>query len=170
MIKVALTPVRGPVLPSPSPVPSWRLSDLHYGGSVGRSADDAPVPVVRPCIERLPDGRGCPEYAYDGPRCPEHTREAMRDGTRSPGTTPAWSRARKLALERAGYRCERCGKTDAESRAEGRGGLHVHHVDGRGVRAQEHDQVLLEVRCPNRLESILATQRGVATGTTPRSS
>jgi RNA-directed DNA polymerase len=47
------------------------------------------VPVVRPCIERRPDGLGCPEYAFDGPRCPEHTRQAARDGTRSPGTTPA---------------------------------------------------------------------------------
>jgi DNA-directed RNA polymerase subunit RPC12/RpoP len=103
----------------------------------------------RPCIERLPDGRGCPEYAIPGKsRCEAHQREAMKKRDLSPGTTPEWRRARKLALERTGYRCERCGKTDAESRAEGKGGLHVHHADNRGVRAQEHDQALLEVRCP----------------------
>ena len=37
--------------------------------------------------------------------------------------------------------------TETESRAGGLGGLHVHHVDGRGVRAKVHDQALLEVRC-----------------------
>jgi DNA-directed RNA polymerase subunit RPC12/RpoP len=105
--------------------------------------------IPKPCIERLSDGRGCPEYAIPGrSRREAHRREALAKRDLSPGTTPAWRKARKIALERTGYRCERCGKTDAESRAEGKGGLHVHHVDGRGVRAQEHDQALLEVRCP----------------------
>jgi DNA-directed RNA polymerase subunit RPC12/RpoP len=99
--------------------------------------------------ERLPSGVGCPEYAIPGKsRCEQHQREAMVKRDLSPGTTPAWRKARNLALERTGYRCERCGRTDAQSRAEGGGGLHVHHIDGRGVRAQEHDQALLEVRCP----------------------
>lgn len=108
------------------------------------------MPVVRPCIERMPDGRGCPRYAdpKNGHRCTEHFREAMAKRDLSPGTTPEWRRARKIALERAGYVCEKCGKTDTESRAEGEGGLHVHHIDGRGTRARVHDQALLEVRCP----------------------
>jgi DNA-directed RNA polymerase subunit RPC12/RpoP len=104
----------------------------------------------KPCIERLPGGVGCPAYAIPGKsRCEAHQREALAKRDLLPGTTPEWRQARKLALKRTGYRCERCGKTDAESRAEGKGGLHVHHVDGRGVRAQEHDQALLEVRCPS---------------------
>lgn len=104
----------------------------------------------KPCIERLPDGRGCPQYAIPGKsRCEAHQREALAKRDLSPGTAPQWRKARKLALERTGYRCERCGKTEAESRAEGKGGLHVHHVDGRGVRARAHDQALLEVRCPD---------------------
>ncbi len=107
------------------------------------------MPAVRPCIERLPSGIGCPKYAIPGKsRCEEHQREAIASRVISGGTTPAWRRARKIALERTGYTCERCGKTDADSRAAGDGGLHVHHVDGRGVRAEKHDQVLLEVRCP----------------------
>lgn len=103
----------------------------------------------RPCIERLPDGRGCPRYAEEGrPRCAEHHAQALKTGRRSPGTTAAWARARKLALSRAGKKCEKCGLTDAASRAAGLGGLHVHHVDGRGVRAASHDQALLQVLCP----------------------
>jgi DNA-directed RNA polymerase subunit RPC12/RpoP len=112
--------------------------------------DAMPRPPI-PCIERLPDGRGCPEYAIPGKsRCEEHQREAIKSGAISAGgSTPQWRRARKIALERTGYRCERCGKTDAESRAEGKRGLHVHHLDHRGARAPEHDQALLEVRCPD---------------------
>lgn len=34
------------------------------------------MPPVRPCIERLPEGKGCPLYALEGKsRCAEHERE-----------------------------------------------------------------------------------------------
>jgi 5-methylcytosine-specific restriction endonuclease McrA len=107
------------------------------------------MPVPRPCIERLPDGRGCPRYAdpANGTRCAECYTAAKKKRTLRPGTTAAWHRARRAALKQADYTCERCGKTDAESRAQGLGGLHVHHVNGAGTRAEHHDQAMLEVLC-----------------------
>jgi hypothetical protein len=111
--------------------------------------------IPKPCIERLPDGRGCPEYAYDGPRC-----EAHKSRSGEGGTTAAWRRARKIALERTGYRCERCGRTAEQARADGTH-LEVHHVDGRGVGAEEHDQALLRVLCrtPCHTATMRATPR-----------
>jgi 5-methylcytosine-specific restriction endonuclease McrA len=102
---------------------------------------------LRPCIERLPDGRGCPEYAVLGKSgCEAHQRQALKDGRRPPGTTSAWKKARKAALERAGYRCEKCGRTEDQARAAGTH-LEVHHRDGRGVRANQHELDQLEVLC-----------------------
>jgi len=97
--------------------------------------------VVRPCIERLPDGRGCPRYALPGKsRCQAHQREAMAKRDLSPGTTPAWARARRAALERDGWRCTACGKTQAQAKADSPAGkgLEVHHRSGAGVRAETH--------------------------------
>jgi 5-methylcytosine-specific restriction endonuclease McrA len=102
---------------------------------------------LRPCIERLPDGRGCPEYAIPGKsRCETHQRQALKEGRRSPGTTAAWRKARKAALERAGRKCEKCGRTQDQARADGTW-LEVHHVSGAGVRAKEHDPDDLQVLC-----------------------
>lgn len=107
------------------------------------------VKPPKPCLERLANGLGCPRYALEGDsRCEEHRRLALKMGLRSPGTTAPWRRARRSALERARWRCETCGRNDADSRAAGLGGLHVHHLDGRGVPAQVHDLDKLEVRCP----------------------
>lgn len=104
-------------------------------------------PPTRPCIERLPDGRGCPEYAVSGKsRCEEHQALALKTGNRSPGTTGAWKRAREEALRRAGFTCAKCGLTDTASRAAGLGGLHVHHLVG-NIRTEPHDVDQLEVRC-----------------------
>lgn len=80
-------------------------------------------------------------------RCATHHAEALKAGQVNVGTTPAWRKARTEALRRAKHRCSTCGLTDTASRAAGLGGLHIHHLDGRGVRAKEHDQELLEVRC-----------------------
>jgi 5-methylcytosine-specific restriction endonuclease McrA len=104
----------------------------------------------RPCIDRLPSGVGCPEYALAGKsRCETHQAEAIANGTRSPGTTPAWAKARKLALERDGYCCTRCGKTQAQAKAESKAGrgLEVHHLSGAGVRAKSHDLDDLRTLC-----------------------
>ena len=118
-------------------------------------------PPVRPCIERLPDGRGCPRYAREGDsRCEECRRRALKNRDLSPGTTPEWRRARKLALERAGHRCEKCGRTEAEARAAGTW-LEVHHRSGAGVRAKTHDLADLEVLCrtPCHTATMRATPR-----------
>lgn len=97
---------------------------------------------MRPCLER-----GCPEYALPGKsRCEEHQAQARKTGARSPGTTAAWRKARQIALDRAGHRCEKCGRTEAQARADGTW-LEVHHRDGAGVRAQVHDQAQLQVLC-----------------------
>lgn len=102
---------------------------------------------VRPCIERLPDGRGCPEYAVTGgSRCERHQSEAVATRKVSGGTTAAWRKARNAALERTGRMCEKCGRTQDEARADGTW-LEVHHRDGRGVRAEQHDLDQLEVLC-----------------------
>jgi hypothetical protein len=118
------------------------------------------VRIPKPCIERLPDGRGCPEYAYDGPRCEQHEAEAKKNGASGSGTTAAWAKARKIALERTGYRCERCGRTDEQARADGTH-LEVHHLDGRGVGALHHDQAKLRVLCrtPCHTATMRATPR-----------
>lgn len=122
-----------------------------------RSADRVasyarPVPVVRPCIERLPDDRGCPEYAIPGKsRCERHEAEAVKNrNSENPGTTPEWRRARKAALERDGHRCTRCGKTQAQAKAESKHnrGLEVHHMDGEGSSRQgPHDLDKLATLC-----------------------
>ena len=102
---------------------------------------------IRGCIERLPDGRGCPSYALPGKaRCELHQREAMANRNLSPGTTPEWRRARKLALERAGHRCSKCGRTEAEARAAG-SWLEVTTCSGAGVRSATHDLADLVVMC-----------------------
>ena len=72
-----------------------------------------------------------------GSRCAEHQRERNRVG-QAKGTTAAWRKAREAALRRDGHRCVVCGSTEK---------LQVHHIDGRGVGADEHPLELLEVRC-----------------------
>jgi len=102
---------------------------------------------VRPCIDRLPDGKGCPAYALPGrSRCEKHEATAVKTGARSGGTTGAWRAARKVALARTNHTCEKCGRTEAEVRAAG-SWLEVHHLQGPGVRAAQHDQRDLQVLC-----------------------
>ena len=72
--------------------------------------------------------------------CPTH-RDGRRKGSARGGTTAAWAKARKAALQRDGYRCRICGMTDEEHRQRhARGhGLAVHHVQaGYGVQAEEY--------------------------------
>lgn len=61
-----------------------------------------------------------------------------------------WQHARKLALERAGHRCERDGE---------RTGLHVHHLDEQGMngpRATDLDNlVVLCAKCHRREHGVL---------------
>ena len=116
---------------------------------------------AKPCIERLPDsGLGCPRMALEGQsRCAEHARQARRDGTSSPGTTAAWRKARAAALRRAGHRCEKCGRKEAQARQDGTH-LEVHHRSGAGVRAKQHDQADLEVMCRRcHVDTMRATPR-----------
>lgn len=116
---------------------------------------------LRPCIDRLPDGRGCPHYALPNlARCEHHHAVALKEGRRSPGTTAAWRKARTAALERAGRRCQKCGRTEAQARAAGTW-LEVHHLDGEGVRAKTHDDARLQVLCrqPCHLDTLRATTR-----------
>jgi predicted HNH restriction endonuclease len=83
-------------------------------------------------------------------RCPKHEAEARKKRTASPGTTPSWHRARRAALARDGYRCQKCGRTQAEAKKAGRTGkgLHVHHVDGVGSsRDETHDVDKLTTLC-----------------------
>lgn len=100
----------------------------------------------KPCLTA-----GCTRYAVPGgSRCAEHTAQddadARRTGRRSPGTTAAWKKAREKALRRAGYRCEKCGRTKAQAEAAGTW-LEVHHKEGRGVNRDRHDQAQLQVLC-----------------------
>lgn len=104
-----------------------------------------------PCIERLPDGRGCPHYAEpDGSRCSQCAGLAPK--SKSKGTTTAWRKARLLALERDGWKCTRCGKTQAQAKAEGLG-LEVHHLaassrtPGRSIDRDEHPVDELQTLC-----------------------
>ncbi|MEJ7783813.1 MAG: hypothetical protein WKF96_03350 [Solirubrobacteraceae bacterium] len=116
---------------------------------------------VRPCIDRLSDGKGCPEYALPGEsRCEEHHALAAKNRTRPAGTTAAWRRARLIALKRTGYTCEKCGRTDAQAKADGTW-LEVHHRRGEGVRAAQHNQADLQVLCrqPCHLDTLRAKTR-----------
>lgn len=95
-----------------------------------------------PCAEHR-----CREYALPGKsRCAQHHETAKAAGKVQQGTTAAWRRARTVALERAGHRCESCGRAEVEVRAAG-SWLEVHHQDGRGARAVTHDLSKLEVLC-----------------------
>lgn len=89
--------------------------------------------VRRPCIERLPDGRGCPNTTT-GTRCLAHQRawEARRhadpDLTGRRGSTEAWRKQRELCLRRDQFRCQRCGR-GAQFIAEPEY-LEAHHRNG----------------------------------------
>jgi len=75
--------------------------------------------MIRPCL-----APGCNVLLEKGRRCPEHQKawdaQRRRRGDRM-GSTWAWRKLRKRALERDGYRCQRC---DAPYPLE------VHHKNG----------------------------------------
>lgn len=60
------------------------------------------------------------------------------------GNVPYWQWMREEAQRRAGYRCERCGKPEAEC---GKNGLHVHHKIPQ-TKGGEHSLSNLEALCP----------------------
>jgi hypothetical protein len=103
---------------------------------------DAMRYAPKPCIERLSDGRGCPNFAVVGVngkggngRCEQHGGKPYKGGTH------AWKKARAAALNEAGNRCERCGKTQAQARAEGKP-LQVHHLErGASIASGRHDRL-----------------------------
>lgn len=105
--------------------------------------------IVKPCIERMPDGRGCAAYAEPGKsRCAIHERE--RSGNhpnRSPGTTTAWAKQRARVKRRDRHACRRCGVK--ERKINGRSNLQVHHVNGGGIDTPTADADLLTLcsRC-----------------------
>lgn len=79
---------------------------------------------VRPCVKRLPDGRGCPNYTSTS-RCLDHEREFEAErkangATGRRGTSSEWAKARARALKRDRHRCTNrlCRRRDK---------LHVHH-------------------------------------------
>jgi hypothetical protein len=118
------------------------IGDSTPAGLTDQATTLALMPVVRPCLVHR-----CPNYAEPaGSYCDDHAAEAPKGS--SPGTTAAWRRARKAALERAGHRCEKCGRTEQQARADGTH-LEVHHVDqgAGGVRAEHHDLSKLRVLC-----------------------
>ncbi len=113
-----------------------------------------------PCIERLPTGVGCPNYAEpDSSRCAQHGHLAPKG--RSKGTTTSWRKARQAALRRSGNRCEKCGRTEQQARADGTW-LEVHHLTGshltpgRSLERTEHPLEELQVLCrkPCHLETL----------------
>jgi 5-methylcytosine-specific restriction endonuclease McrA len=61
------------------------------------------------------------------------------------GSTAEHRRVRARALERAGHRCEDCGITAAELRAETGRALQAHHLDGNHLNNQDQN---IEVLCP----------------------
>jgi hypothetical protein len=104
------------------------------------------MPAPKPCLSPR-----CPEFAEPGK---SHCRAHMPK-SRSRGTTASWAQARKVALDRAGHRCERCGRTEQQARADGTW-LEAHHADGRGVSADEHDldQIVVLCRQPCHLDTL----------------
>ncbi|MBB4663165.1 HNH endonuclease [Conexibacter arvalis] len=70
--------------------------------------------TARPCIERLPDGRGCPEYAEPGgSRCAGHEAEHERN-RRTPSQrvteTQRWRKLRRHLIATRPHVCGICGK------------------------------------------------------------
>jgi hypothetical protein len=79
------------------------------------------TPVVRMCLARLPDGRGCPNRIRVEPNaarsyCPQHHHLERHH------QSSAHARARELALDRAGGRCQACGTPNSPTSP-----LHMHH-------------------------------------------
>jgi 5-methylcytosine-specific restriction endonuclease McrA len=90
------------------------------------------MPVKRPCIERMPDGRGCRNYAVEGKsRCDEHERERRRNAAAEGrtggrmGSRPGWKALRAKVWSEQGERCARCGCKPT--------GYEVHHRNGIGT-------------------------------------
>ena len=52
----------------------------------------------------------------------------------SPGTTPAWAMARKRALDRDGWRCTACGKSQAQAKADSPVGKRLEKVPTAPIR------------------------------------
>ena len=77
--------------------------------------------------------RYCPAPAEAGQQtCAAHAGEAgrlARDPRRAGYRDPAYLRARRAALKRAGGKCEACGRPLGR-RADGRPAFQAHHVDG----------------------------------------
>ncbi len=75
----------------------------------------------------------CSEPAKPGTNvCEAHAGEAgrlARDPRRAGYRDPAYLRARRAALKRAGGKCEACGQPLGR-RADGRPAFQAHHVDG----------------------------------------
>lgn len=85
--------------------------------------------VRRPCIERLPDGRGCPNYALpDKSRCEDHERgrgkQRWAEGKtgKRPGWRKGWDRLRSQVWREQGERCNRCRRKVER--------FELHHIDG----------------------------------------
>ena len=92
--------------------------------------------------------RYCSAKAAPGSRtCEAHAGEAGRlaaDPRRAGYRDPAYRRARRAALRRAGGRCEACGKP-LPRRSDGQPVWQAHHIDG-DPRHNEPDNLL--VACP----------------------
>lgn len=73
--------------------------------------------IKRPCIERLPSGRGCPEYAVPGgARCRTHGGAASPSGRVT--QTWRWKQFRRqlIASSPRPWRCGICGDVIADER------------------------------------------------------
>ena len=82
--------------------------------------------VKRPCVERLPNGRGCPQYAAEGKsRCEEHEVARQQAGwaegrTGKRGVRPGWRATRTRVIREQHGKCGRCPAP----------AISVHHIDG----------------------------------------
>jgi 5-methylcytosine-specific restriction protein A len=86
---------------------------------------------------------GCPEVAVRYGRCETHAKAERR---RRHETTRAWGRLRRLVLDRAGGRCERCGAVADDAHhlvARARGGADtLDNLEAlcEDCHAEEHEQ------------------------------
>jgi ribosomal protein L44E len=113
-----------------------------FGTSVyapARRVACARMSVIRPCLMHR-----CPEYALPGESyCKQHLYRRNDLGlTGARGTSAYWRRVRKVAKQKARFRCEECGKRETVDDM-----LTVHHRDRNAANNEPENLQALCVEC-----------------------
>lgn len=94
--------------------------------------------------------RECKDEWFSGENSPN-----WEGGTSFLPYPPEWEEKRKEALERDGYKCQKCGKTQKEHMEEHGRSLFVHHIDGNKMNSSLRNLITLCLSCHTEIENQL---------------